>query len=550
MIALLNRRRLLNPACLIAILCSSAAVWNANSSSKNETTSSNDLDGIKTGLTLSEPGAYPGYTLISPVNRTQTWLIDMDGRIVHQWNHDARPSLSAELLANGHLLRCAQLKRDADPGPRLFEAPGKIQEFDWNGELLWDFQIPIENLIQHHDCIKLPNGNVMVVARVRKAIGEAADFGWIGAFPDNTPYFPADCILEIKQTGKKSGQIVWRWNVFDHILQDVDPTRPNFVKPDEVTTHPELINLNYQMQDYSMLDRKTPALLSLEADALKSIGYMDAGRRWRSTSTPTRNPDWTHFNSVSYNAHLDQVMISVREFSEFWIIDHSCTTAQAAGHAGGRHGKGGDLLYRWGNPATYRCGTPQDQILFFQHNAHWIPDGLPGAGHILTFNNGGDRPGGVYSTIEEVVPTLEDVGAYSKAPQSSFGPSKPLWTFAAEDKKEFYSSQLAGAQRLPNGNTLICSGIHGIIFEATPECRLVWKYVIPPFVGTVPPSESDWEGVDSKPKPATDDKGVHNGQGLNPLRSSLFRAYRYGADFPAFADKKLQPGILLQDWEP
>ena len=72
--------------------------------------------------------------------------------------------------------------------------------------------------------------------------------------------------------------------------------------------------------------------------------------------------------------------MSVCAFSEFWIIDHGTTTAQAAGHTGGRRGRGGDLLYRWGNPRAYRAGTKADRKLFAQHNAHWIPKGLPGAG--------------------------------------------------------------------------------------------------------------------------------------------------------------------------
>ncbi|MGC8644373.1 MAG: hypothetical protein ACP5XB_31305, partial [Isosphaeraceae bacterium] len=58
---------------------------------------------------------------------------------------------------------------------------------------------------------------------------------------------------------------------------------------------------------------------------------------------------------------LDQILLSVHSFSEIWIIDHGTTTAEAATHKGGRSGKGGDLLYRWGNPQAYRAGTAADQ---------------------------------------------------------------------------------------------------------------------------------------------------------------------------------------------
>ena len=86
-----------------------------------------------------------------------------------------------------------------------------------------------------------------------------------------------------------------------------------------------------------------------------------------------------HTNAVAYNAELDQIMLSIHAFSEVWIIDHGTTTEEAASHSGGKRGKGGDLLYRWGNPRAYRTGTNVDQRLFAQHNAHWIPEGLPGA---------------------------------------------------------------------------------------------------------------------------------------------------------------------------
>ena len=113
-----------------------------------------------------------------------------------------------------------------------------------------------------------------------------------------------------------------------------------------------------------------------ELEKLRAIGYVGgAGRKPQAAQ-----PDWLHINAVAYNAELDQIMLSVFEFSEIWVIDHSTTTAEAAGHEGGKYGKGGDLLYRWGNPRAYRAGTVKDQKLFGQHNAHWIAKGFPARG--------------------------------------------------------------------------------------------------------------------------------------------------------------------------
>jgi hypothetical protein len=182
---------------------------------------------------------------------------------------------------------------------------------------------------------------------------------------------------------------------------------------------------------------------------------------------------------VAYNPDLEQIAISVHGFSEFWIIDHSTTKAEAAGHRGGKSDKGGDLLYRWGNPRAYRAGTKADQKLFAQHNAHWIPKGLPGAGHILVFNNGSGRPDGTYSSVDEIVLPVDAQGRYEYKAGVAFGPDKPVWSYTAPKKTDFYSFFISGAQRLPNGNTFICSGANGITFEVTPEKEIVWQYINP-----------------------------------------------------------------------
>ena len=77
---------------------------------------------------------------------------------------------------------------------------------------------------------------------------------------------------------------------------------------------------------------------------------------------------------------LDQIALTVRGCNEIWILDHSTTTKEAAGHTGGKHGKGGDLIYRWGNPAAYGRGTMRDQQLIQQHDAEWIPAAPPEQG--------------------------------------------------------------------------------------------------------------------------------------------------------------------------
>jgi hypothetical protein len=90
-------------------------------------------------------------------------------------------------------------------------------------------------------------------------------------------------------------------------------------------------------------------------------------------------------NSIDYHPQLDQIAVSVPFVGEIWILDHSPTTEEARGSSGGRSGRGGELLYRWGNPKVYGRGVEADKQLFGQHNVLWIPDGWKNAGHLTVF---------------------------------------------------------------------------------------------------------------------------------------------------------------------
>jgi hypothetical protein len=186
-----------------------------------------------------------------------------------------------------------------------------------------------------------------------------------------------------------------------------------------------------------------------------------------------------HTNSIDYNPAFDQILISVHNLNEIWVIDHSTTTAEAAGHTGGNSGMGGDLLYRWGNPQAYRVGTTSDQKFFNQHDASWIKPGCPGEGNILVFNNGANRPGSHYSTVDEIIPPVNENGEYYLDPGSSYGPENLTWSYTANPSTHFYSWYCSGAQRLKDGNTLICDGVAGKFFEVTPEKVTVWSYFNP-----------------------------------------------------------------------
>ncbi len=404
------------------------------------------LAGQTTGLFFSNPGVSDNYTLVSPATTLVTNLIDKQGQVVHQWQSSYAPGLLAYLLDDGSLLRAAAPHGQGGNGSIVAAgAGGLVERFDWNGQRIWEFAYDSPTHLAHHDIEPLPNGHVLLIAWERKTEAEATAAGRDPTLPGPGFLYPDQIVEVAPDLQNGGGQIVWQWNVWDHLVQDFDATKVNWRGATGVADHPELIDLNY-------------------------VSSFDAGSG--------ANEDWTHANGIDYNAETDQIMLSVREFSEFWIIDHSTTTAEAAGHIGGRSGRGGDLLYRWGNPQTYRRGDDSDRQLYYQHDAKWITSDAPGAGHVTLFNNGFGRPGLDYSAVEEIVlPTPLANGSYPLAAGQAYEPTSSLATYEAP--LENFSAIISGAQRLTNGNTLVTYGVNGTLTEVTPAGNEVWKYVNP-----------------------------------------------------------------------
>jgi hypothetical protein len=255
-----------------------------------------------------------------------------------------------------------------------------------------------------------------------------------------------DSVIEVETTYPRGGNIVWQWSVWDHLVQDYDSAKDNY---GVVADHPELIDINSKGR--SIVNSNVPLVIS--------------------------KSDFTHFNSIDYDEELDQILMGSRYLNEIFIIDHNTTIQEARGHTGGTSGKGGDILYRWGNPLNYHAGNSSDQQLYAQHDAKWIEDGLQGEGNILIFDNGVGREGDDYSSVVEIIlPPIDENGNYYLGNDSAYGPEEPVWTYAAEEKTDFYSGIMSGAQRLPDGNTLVCSGTQSRFFIVTPGKEIVWEY--------------------------------------------------------------------------
>jgi hypothetical protein len=469
------------------------------------------------GLRLSAPGAFPGYTLLAPLASRHTFLVDLEGREVHRWTSELPPS-ATHLLADGSILRCARVE-----GNKVFNGGGicgRIERIGWDGELLWKYDLANEDQMSHHDACAMPNGNVLVITWEFRYREDCLAAGRDPGHTTDRGLWP-DAVLEVKPTPPEGGEIVWEWHAWDHLVQDVDPAADNH---GAIADHPELLDVNYDHRDERpMTEEERRKKEELEAE-MRALGYTGGAEEEEETPPAPQapvgfggmplggsGPDWLHTNAIDYNPELDLIVLSSPNLSEIWIIDHSTTTDQAAGHTGGRHGKGGDILWRWGNPENYGAGTDADRRLFFQHNVHWIPPGAPGAGHLLVFNNGQERPGGEYSSVDELALPLEPGKGFVRAGRAH-GPAEPVWSY--HDKANFYASFISGCQRLPNGNTLICDGPQGRLFEVTSAGAVVWEFWSP-------------FGGDLK----ADGVGGH----------ALFRATRVASDHPALKGRTLVP---------
>ncbi len=261
------------------------------------------------GLVVDKPGVSSGFVLFTN-GSAGTFLIDNAGQVAHQWEHAL---VNAKLLPNGNVV-----------GTQA----GYLYEMDPQGKPVWEYE-PSQPM--HHDYLKLPNGNVLLLLTRNRSAAEAIAAGANPQFVDPDLGLTHDELVEVRPSYPVGGEIVWRWSVWDHLIQDFDPTKENY---GDVAAHPERVDLNYALAELFRTDK--------QAD----------------------RTDWLHANALDYHADLDQLLISARNFSEVWVLDHSATQEEAATGKGGRSGRGGDLLYRWGNPRAHRAGTTAEQQLF------------------------------------------------------------------------------------------------------------------------------------------------------------------------------------------
>jgi len=383
---------------------------------------------------------YDGYLLYSPGgggggqgggnNDHYTRLIDNDEDIIHEWNH-SNGCASMPYLRQDSIL--VYPYRVQNPTMESGGVGGAVQYIDWDGNVLWDYVLSNNTYQHHHDIEPLPSGNVLMIAWEKRSASEAYAMGRQSIDnPLNEMW--SESILEIEPY---TGNVVWEWHLWDHLVQDIGSVYGATFGT--ISDYPQLLDINY-------------------------------GNVGGSGGPGGANADWRHHNAIAYNSSLDQIVMSSRFGDEIMIIDHSTTTEEAASHYGGNSGKGGDFLYRWGNPQSYGRGSNSWHDLDSQHGVNWIPEGYPGGGDLILFNNGYSSS---QSAAFQITTPVDENGNYYIEDNQPFGPSTTTWQ---ESSSSFNSDVQGGAFRLPNGNTMVTEADDGHVFEISENGDILWQF--------------------------------------------------------------------------
>ena len=351
-------------------------------------------------------------SLLVKSGSTTSLLVDKSGNTVYEWNFDTKLGNDFELLPDGKSI--GMFKR-SEPVVSFGGYGGIVKIFDETGTETWSYDYVNGNDIGHHDVEMLPNGNVIFLVWEEIDATEAQAAG---------VNFSSNVYTEkLIEVNPNTNEVEWEWRSWDHIVQEYDSNALNY---NSVANNPQRININYYINP---------------------------------------NGDFMHANGIDYDTDKDILYISVNYFSEIWAIDHSTTISEASGSSGGNYNKGGDLLYRFGNPSTYN-NTLGTRTFYNNHFPNLLENGVPGAGNILVYGNSG--PDGLaQSTVYE----MKLPEPLSLLPNTNNEPVI-IWSFTDE---ELGFRRISGADRLVNGNTLICEGDFGM-WEVTTDGEIVWKY--------------------------------------------------------------------------
>ena len=396
-----------------------------------------------TGTTVFHPDkTWSGYTVFDTPGEGGTALIDMNGNLLKRWTEVAAVPGPFRILPGGYVMGGTNRRRPHQEAPELIQV-------NWDGEIVWKFdrtELVLEEeeggeddedggeptwmARQHHDWQRegSPVGYYAPDAEPLVDRGRTLILAHRNVLkPEiSDKLLEDDYILEVSW----DGDILWDWLASDHL--------------DEL--------------DFSEEARNTL-------------------HRFPNWNEERGSSDWLHINAMAYvgpnrwydegdeRFHPDNVLWSSRSASIIAIIDRT-----------------GAIVWKMGpdyrdTPALAELGQ-----IVGQHHSHIIPKGLPGAGNLLVFDNGGSAG---YGAPNPTAPTGRNSSArfWSRVLEVNPVTFQKVWEYSIEGQERimFFSQYVSSAQRLPNGNTLITEGADGRIFEVTADKEIVWEYINPYF---------------------------------------------------------------------
>lgn len=354
-----------------------------------------------------------GYIFAIENGQKSCYLIDHNGNQINRWDFDLNLGQDIEISKDGNLIG---LFKVSDPNITFGGQGGIIRKISKEGNTIWEYRISDENEIAHHDIELLPNGNILALVwtRIDKQIANE-----VGFMSDGDVF-----IEKIKEINPTTNEVVWVWNSWDHIVQ----------------------NANNNLSNYGVISEKTEKINILYNNNSTGHPFIPQG-------------DIMHANGIEYIEDLDLIVLSVNFYNEVWFIDHSTTQIEANSSSGGNFNKGGDLIYRIGNSKTYN----NDGTSTFDFNHHPSINKVDNNYQLLIFNN--NNKDGVSRIMEFKLPDFN----------STLSPTTNAELILDFTDENLFFPRVGGAQRLPNGNTLICEGDYGF-WEINNNKEVVWKY--------------------------------------------------------------------------
>lgn len=424
---------------------------------------------MTSGLAMAKPTVFPVGTV--KYDPAKTWgsfvilsggptakLIDRNGNLVHEWDLKGGGGMPNKVFKGGFLLTSMY------PGMNEGYQDGTmVALLDFDGKLIREYS-------RNQEITKPVKGQVADKDGKFWASRQHHDIQLEGS---STGYYAPD--MNVKHDGKML--------VLSHRNVKIDKINANVPLLDDVI---QLVDKDQKvLWSWAAADHFDELNLDKYPDALKILGaekhpFFGVGGKGE-----FRGYDWFHINCASWlgpnqwfdkgdkRFHPDNIIIDSRETGHLAIIDHVS----------------GKIVWQVAPPFI---GEDEKVGPFIgPHHTHMIPAGLPGAGNIMVFDNGGSSPyfpaiNNYYSRIVEFNPvTKEIVWEYSN---SKLVP--PFVSWIQHGDNIFFSPFISSAQRLPNGNTLIDEGSTARLIEVTPELEIVWEYIspynyIPPFKGSV-----------------------------------------------------------------